>query len=123
MHVGAIQTTTKATCTTDGKEVTTCTDCNKVVKETVTQKATGHSWGAQTTTKEPTCCTGGSAEKKCTNAGCSAKDTVPLPATQKHTYGAGCSATKPAPEPEPETPKPEPEQPKDPAVPTEGTTT
>ena len=109
-HSNTKKTTTTATCTADGKEITTCTDCKKVIKETVVAKATGHKFGEQTTTKAATCCTAGTAQKKCTNSGCNAVDTVTLPATQKHTYTGDCKLTKPAdpqPEPEPE-PKPDP---------------
>lgn len=65
---------TEATCTTDGKKVYSCWNCDEKKVETI--PATGHSYGEFNTTKEATCEQDGEKESVCSNCGDVKKETI-----------------------------------------------
>ena len=66
--LGAWETVTEATCTSNGSRQRRCTSCGEVVdKESIA--ATGHSWGAWTTVANATCTSAGSNKRTCTSCG------------------------------------------------------
>ena len=66
--LGAWETVTEATCTSNGSRQRRCTSCGEVVdKESIA--ATGHSWGAWTTVANATCTSAGSKKRTCTSCG------------------------------------------------------
>lgn len=82
-HTDTKDTTTEATCTADGKVVTTCNKCGKEVSVTPIP-AKGHSFGDVQISKEPTCTETGKGTKTCTV--CNVTEEVELPA-KGHTFG------------------------------------
>ena len=73
---------TAATCTKDGKKVTTCTVCSDEKVDVI--PATGHSYEEQIVT-DPTCGTEGKKLLTCSTCGDHKEEAIP--ATGKHTYG------------------------------------
>ena len=73
---------TAATCTKDGKKVTTCTVCSDEKVDVI--PATGHSYEEQIVT-DPTCGTEGKKLLTCSTCGDHKEENIP--ATGKHTYG------------------------------------
>ena len=65
---------TEATCTTDGKKVYLCANCEELKIETI--PATGHSYGEFKTTKEATCEQDGEKEAVCSACGDIKKETI-----------------------------------------------
>lgn len=62
-----------ATCTSDGVETQTCSECKAVERRTV--KATGHSLTEWKTTKGASCKEDGERERHCQNANCNYRET------------------------------------------------
>ena len=82
-HVfGDWEVTKAATCTEDGSQTRTCSDCGAVKTEAI--PATGHSFGEWNITEAPTCTADGSQTRNCYD--CEAIETEAIPATG-HTFG------------------------------------
>ena len=77
-HVfGDWEVTKAATCTEDGSQTRTCSDCGAVKTEAI--PATGHSFGEWNITEAPTCTADGSQTRTCSD--CGAVKTEAIPAT------------------------------------------
>lgn len=82
-------TKTDATCTAEGKLVTTCSGCGYNKEEAIAQLQ--HSWGTGTVTTNPTCNTAG--EKTFTCALCGATKKEAVAATGNHNFNAAGNCT------------------------------
>lgn len=82
----------KATCTSEGKVIVKCSDCNKQIGEAQTIPATGHTFdttnSTYTTYAKGNCKTPATVTLKCTTAGCDHSETYTLGIdTNAHVYG------------------------------------
>lgn len=71
---GAWSTTVQPTCTSEGKQVRTCSVC--LAQETKAVPAKGHSFGAWTVTKAPTCSEEGSQTSTCSACGTTKTESI-----------------------------------------------
>lgn len=98
---GEWSVTKPATCTEDGTQTRTCTNCGHSENGTISML--GHLWGDWVTTKEPTETENGTQTRTCQRAGCGERESQPINKLEKQavywaldkitwTYGGTVSA-------------------------------
>ncbi len=85
---GSWTTKTAATCTAEGKQLRTCSDCGAMDEQSIA--ATGHSWGSWTTKTAATCTADGKEIRMCSECGDTEEQTI---AATGHNWGSWTTKT------------------------------